>query len=250
MNRSEPLNLRALLAGVAVGAVSLSAPAEGAVLVSRTTDVAPALEPYVNFTPYSPGFTASANLVQGLTANYTGTPNFEQSRGVAAWTDGSLSTVYAQQGSGGDATDHAAYGTVQSSSVITFDLGGLHNLSLINVFLGWNDAGRDQSGFSILTSMDGVTFDAIPGASYAIDSSIPVPSPNTSPLTHWIKFEDQVPGTDIASGVQYVRFQFNAADNNNAGIVEIEVFGQAIPEPGATLLGLLSGLFLLRRKRN
>ncbi len=253
MNRPAPLNYRALLAAAALGSVSLTSLSQGALVVQRFEDVAPVLDPYVNHTPYIPGLTASSSdLIEGMLPSFqshpnsAASPNYEESAGAAQWTNGSLATVYHQPGPLGNAADHANYGTVGNSSIVQYDLGATFALNYIDIFLGWNDGGRDDGNFSVYTSADGVTFDLL--GSYA---SIPDSNqPADRPVTNQVRFIDDVEGTDgiIATGVRFVELRFGSVDNSHIGIVEIDIHG--VPEPGTTLLGLLGGVLLLRRRRH
>ena len=254
---------RSLVLSSLLGA-GLAASAHGAVLVDITTNVAPAggaahevYDPATqgdNLIPVS-----DTDLVQGLTAAVTylggqdesvinGTTR-ESSRGISAWTDGSISTVYAEGGPGGDAVDHEAYGTVATNAdtvddvFVTFDMGAEFSLSKINVIMGWNDNGRAESSFNVLTSIDGTVFSEI--ASYTKGGIV---TPNDLPITHLFSIVDSV-GDNIADNVRFVRLRFTDADNSHAGLVEVDVFGSPIPEPTCGILLGFAALGLLKRRR-
>ena len=259
MNPTLPIFRPALLGAVAIASAGS---ARAAVVVSSFTNVAPGGGAvHAVHDPSAAGSpdliaASAADLVHGMAATVTytggsGSTTLEQSAGESAWTDGSISTVYAEGGGGGDAIDHAAYGTVQATVgggdidvLVTFDLGGLHDLTQVDVFTGWNDSGRDDSSFNLLVSADNVTFTPI--AAYL------KPADNTgvfgTPVTNLHRIADDGAG-DIATGVRYVQLQFTDADNGYAGLAEIDVFGTAVPEPSVVLLGGIGLLGLLRRRR-
>jgi hypothetical protein len=246
----------------ATAAIALAGTARSAVVINNFSNVAPGggavhdvHDPSVAGSPDLIAASA-ADLVQGMTATVTytggtGSTTLEQSAGESVWTDGSISTVYAEGGGGGDAIDHAAYGTVQATVgggdidvFVTFDLGSLHDLTSVDVFTGWNDSGRDDSSFNLLVSADNVTF--APIAAYL------KPADNTgafgTPVTNLHRISDDGAG-NLATGVRYVQLQFTDADNGFAGLAEIDVFGTAVPEPSVVLLGGIGLLGLLRRRR-
>jgi hypothetical protein len=252
--------LRASLTAAAIATVCLAGSASAAVVVNSFSDVAPTGGTAgTSYTPTTlPIGASSTDLIQGMTATVTysgpggtGSTTNESSAGVSAWTNGSLTTVYATTGQ--DALNHAAYGTVGAQTGnaarlvnVTYDLGALYNLSSINVFSGWNDSGRDDSSFNVMVSTDNSTFTTI--ATYTKGPDDTSTGPKT-PITNLHNVVDSG-GATIAPGVRYVTIQFTDADNGFAGVSEIDVLGTAVPEAGTTLLGLLGGLLLLRRKRN
>lgn len=200
---------------------------------------------------------SSTDLIQGLlpTVTYTGgagsTTN-ESSAGESVWTDGNLQTVYAQGGSGGDAVDHAAYGSITATvggadidAFVTYDLGAHYILSAIDVYMGWNDSGRDDSSFNALVSSDNVTFTQIAAYDKGGDNTGQI----GTPITNLHRIVDDGGGS-IAGGVRYVQLQFTDADNGFAGMVEVDVFGTPVPEPTTLGLAGLAGLVLagLRRR--
>ncbi|GAA5482183.1 PEP-CTERM sorting domain-containing protein [Haloferula sargassicola] len=220
--------------------------ASGAIVINNSSEVAPSGGAVHD--PYSPStiFASSTDLAQGLTPTVVnGNSNYEFATGESAWTDGSLATVYNESGPGGDDIDHAAYGAVATGTVVTYDLGGLFDLSQIDVIMGWNDSGRDDASFNALVSTDGISFSQI--ASY--DKGTDNTGTFTTPITSLHRIVDDGGGT-IATGVQFVQLQFTDADNGVAGMVELDVIGQAVPEPASAGLVALSGLvFFVRRRR-
>jgi hypothetical protein len=253
-----PTRLRASLATAAVATLCLAGSATAAITVTSLTDIAPAGVAGASYTPTT--FTASStDLVQGMTAAVTytgpggaGSTTNESSAGVSAWTNGSLTTVYATSGAVNDAANHAAYGTVGAQTgtaqrfvFVTYDLGSFYNLSQVNVFTGWNDSGRDDSSFNVLVSTDNLTFSTIATYTKGPDNTGAI----TTPVTNLHSVADDG-SASIATGIRFVQIQFTDADNGYAGVSEIDVLGTAVPEAGSTVLGLLGGLLLIRRKRN
>jgi hypothetical protein len=249
---------RKCLVSCLAGAAMLAAVAssQGAVVVTLTTDRAPA----GGSGPYTPAFTLpSNNLVAGQIATlsyYNANTSMattgdngtaESCRGPAAWTDGSLATTYA---TGTAAVDHAAYGDVDGYSgnfseltYVTFNLGGLYNLTSADIYQGWNDSGRDSFSFTLQASADGITYTNVGTYTKGPDDT----GVYTTPVTNDVNIADNAGGY-IASGVEYVRLYVTDADNGYAGLAEVSISGTSVPEP--TSLGLLSlgGLALLRRR--
>ena len=236
-----------------VGATTVDA----AVTVTSTVNVAPAggaghdpYDPATDVSGSGPVLTASSiDLAQGLTEagggiSTTGNDNQEESFGIDATTDGSLATVYNVGGNAGDAIDHAAYASVNTNDLLTYNLGGLYNLSQVDVFSGWNDSGRDDFSFNLLVSPNGVAFSQIASYDKGGDNTGDI----TVPITSLHSITDDG-AADIASAVQYVQLQITDADNGFAGLVEVDVFGVQVPEPSAiALLGFaFSAMVGIRR---
>ncbi len=140
-------------------------------------------------------------------------------------------------GNAGDAIDHAGYASVNSGDLVTYNLGGLYNLSQVDVFSGWNDSGRDDFSFNLLVSSDGVAFSQIATYLKLVENNT---GAINEPITSLHSIADDG-GADIASAVQYVQISVFNADNNWAGIAEVDVFGsRVVPEPSSiSLLGLV-----------
>ena len=251
--------LRVPLALLAVASLVGASAANAAVIVTTTVNVAPA---GVVHDPYDPAIDAPASgpmlsassidLAQGLTkagggVSSTGSDTNEESAGLDVTTDGSLATVYNEGGNAGDAIDHAAYATANDGDLVTYNLGGLYNLSQVDVYAAWNDSGRDDFSFNLLVSADGVGFSQIASYTKLVENNT---GQITTPVTSLHSITDDG-SADIATAVQYVQISVFNADNNWAGIAEVDVFGNtAVPEPTSFILCGLAGLaFALRRKR-
>jgi hypothetical protein len=214
----------ALLAAAALFGAARSA--EALVVITTASDVAPSGGAvHATYTPTA--FAASgSDLAEGLLASYNGDANYEFSTGVSQWTNGSLATVYNESGPGGDAIDHAAYGSVTNDTNATIDLGSLYDLSKVDVYAGWNDSGRDLFSFDLLVSADDTTYATLATFLKGSDNTGQI----TTPVTTLISFTDDV--GDLASGARYVRLRIFDTDNGAAAIVELDVFGAgAVPEP-------------------
>ena len=236
------LRIRLVLAAV----VSLlGATAANAVIVSTTdTDIAPdggaVHDPY---TPADPPFNpSSTDLLTGITPTLvnpnTGLYFREEAGGPAVLTNGSVSTVYAEGGSGGDAVDHAAYTTLGEDELIIWDLGGTYNLTEATVYGGWNDGGRDQTFFGFDVSTDG-------GQTF---TQLIAPNANAganSPISHRIHiFDDASPY--LATSVTHVRLDPGGVENGYTGYTEVDVWGVQVPEPATFVLLGLTGFVVLQ----
>ena len=254
MSDQHSLNLRHVFALATAGILGLSGTSHGAIVVNNQTDVAPAGTPGAAYNPTT--FASSAtDLVNGKTGvvtytGGTGSPTTEDAGGIGTWTNGSISTVYGGAGVT-NATAHAAYGIVNATvggsnidTFVTYDLGGFYDITRVDVFMGWNDSGRDESSFNFLVSLDNITFTPVGGFAKVGDNTGAITTPVTN--LHTIVDSGAAP---IATGIRYVQLQFTDADNGYAGLAEFDVIGTAVPEPSAIILVGLGGLAAISRRR-
>ena len=214
--------------------------AQAEVVITTTQNIAPegtAEDPYDPATQGTPNLVAATDdLIAGMlpTVTYTGgtgSTNYELSAGESVWTDGSLATIYGVGGSANDENDHAAYGSVYGTvgaspihTYVTYDLGMLYNIDQVDVFMGWNDSGRDNGSFNLNLSANGVNYTTITSYDKGGDDT----GTYTTPVTNLHSITDSLGGDLIGSSVRYVQLQFTDCDNGVAGMVELDVFG-ALP---------------------
>ncbi|TWT73778.1 hypothetical protein Pla123a_36720 [Posidoniimonas polymericola] len=205
---------------------------------------------------------SSTDLLQGLIGVYSGNSNAgslggdyphpmaEVSTGAAAWTDGILVNYYPGDvdGDGSTSNDledfavfHNGFGTVGGNGndpgYVTFDLGGLFNLTGVDVFTGWNDGGRDDMSFNVQVAGNDGVFATIDSFAKTDDGNA-----GTVP-TNYLSFDL------AASAVRYLQLEVTDADNGYVGIMEIDAFGSRVPEPAALGLACLAGVGLIGRRR-
>lgn len=200
----------------------------GAVVTSVETDIAPA-GGNVN-DPYTPTFPSggpsSTDLLHGLLpVAQSGNFTLENSRGVAALTDGTVQTAYGNQS--GDSL-HAAYATAGDGNFVTYALSGIYDLTSIVIYGGWNDAGRDQQRYDLLTSTDaGATFTPLG----SIDINPGLQGTDVTPVSNRVAFTNDS-GPNLATAVTHVRVNFLAVENGYTGYSEIDIFGSQQFLPG------------------
>jgi hypothetical protein len=200
--------------------------AQGAVVTSVETDIAPPGGTGA-YTPVFPsGGPSSTDILNGLLPSASvGNFTLENSTGVAALTNGSVATAYGNQTA---ESPHAAYATAGVNQSVTYALSGIYNLSSIVVYGGWNDAGRDQQAYNILTSSNaGSSFDFLG----TIDINPGVQGTDITPVSNRVAFtEDSLP--NLKTGVTHVRLEFLGVENGYTGYTEIDVFGMQQFLPG------------------
>ena len=241
---------RSLLVSVAVSA-GLSSVASGAVVYSTEVQFSP--NPAASWTP---SYVVSAtDLINGA-APGASTGNFalEVGGGLPVLTDGAYGTItrvpvtgtpephpaFATAGNGNGAGSVATY----NLNLATSPLG--YNISRIDVYGGWNDAGRDQQRYNVLYSTvgDPTTFIPLTSVDYQPANTGNVQSATLVRIT-----ENAL--SNLATGVAAIRFDFTpAVENGHTGYAEIDVIGTAVPEPAmAGLVGLGCVGLLARRRR-
>ena len=240
-------NVICFLAIVATVSLVSATTANAAIMSTINTDIAPdggaVHDPY---TPPNPPFNpSSTDLLTGIAPTLvnpdTSAYTREEAAGPSVLTNGSVSTVYAQGGNGGDAIDHAAYMTAGENELVIWDLGGIYNLTEAVVYGGWNDGGRDQTFFGFDVSTDG-------GATFTQLIAPVANASGTTPISHRVHiFDDASPY--FATGVTHVRLDPGGVENGWTGYTEVDVFGVQVPEPSTlTLVGLL-GLVAVSMRR-
>lgn len=191
-----------------------------------------------------PGFAPFAvrndDLLETSVASFTSSGNFslEGGGGLPALRNGAFLI------NGGNPTDNSPLATVQNNSFVEYALDLSVNvlgydISSIEAYGGWNDAGRDRQLYRILYSVVGEAgFKEIAGLDFN-------PTGAGQPSAVRAIF-----GTDI-TGVDAIRFEFPAGqENGHAGVGEIDVVGTAtVPEPAGAALLLLGGVTLMTRRR-
>ena len=122
----------------------------------------------------------------------------------------------------------------QNGASVTYTLPSLSNITEIETFSGWRDAGRSQQDYIVSTSTDGATFTPL--------DTVHSGNASTNPADVAVDLQDSS-GT-LASGVKAIRFDFPSTQNGFVGYREIDVFGTAaVPEPSTWLAA--GGLVLL-----
>ncbi|MCG8450567.1 MAG: hypothetical protein MI725_13440 [Pirellulales bacterium] len=236
---------RFLLVVSAAVLISGAVPVSAAVLTAHDQDIAPGgASVHDPYTPPNPPFNpSSTDLLTGISPTLTqpiGNYTREDSAGPSVLNDGSVSTVYAQGGPGGDVIDHAAYSTHGEDEILIWDLGGAFNLTEAVVYGGWNDGGRDQTFFGFDVSTDG-------GLTYNRLTDANVNASGTEPISHRVRiFEDTAPF--IATGVTHIQFDPGGVENGWTGYTEIDVFGAPVPEPMSIVLCGFAGLVAIARR--
>jgi hypothetical protein len=211
---------------VAIFALCVLGFAQGAVVTSVETDIAPSGGTGA-YTPIFPsGGPSSSDILNGLLPSASvGNFTRENSTGVAALTNGSVSTFYGNQTA---ESIHAAYATGGVNESVTYALSGIYNISSIVVYGGWNDAGRDQQHYNILTSSNaGSTFDFVG----TIDINPGVQNTHVTPVSNRVAFSDDSLA-NLATGATHVRLEFLGVENGYTGYTEIDVFGAQQFMPG------------------
>lgn len=239
----------ALLVLVLVSA-ALSSVASGAVSIS--TDVQFSPDPANSWTPSY--VVSTTDLINGSApAASAGDFALEMGGGLPVLTNGAYGTITRVPVTG-TPEPHPAFATAGNAngagSVATYNLNLAasplgYNISQIDVYGGWNDAGRDQQRYNVLYSTVGNPATFIPLTSVDYQPANPT---NVQSATR-VRITDTL--SNLATGVAAIRFDFTpAVENGHTGYAEIDIIGTPVPEPTtAGLLGLAS-LGLLWRRRH
>lgn len=211
---------------------------------SVVTSVGPVITTAAGAGPnFSPFAVSNSDLLQ---TSILGTPTTggnlsadATSGGAAALTNGSFAI------NGGNPADNSPLAAAANNSFVAYTLNTTinkagYNISSINLYGGWNDAGRDHQLVNISYSVIGR------------DEWIPFDTLDVEPPTGTIPSAVSAIFAASLTGVDGVRFDFpNGQENGYVGYGEFDVIGTpSVPEPTTT--GLLSGLAALgffRRRR-
>ena len=188
------------------------------------------------FAPFSP---SNTDLLQTSlsSASFGGAFTVENTGGVPILNNGQFSIT-------GIGNNNPELATAGNGAFVQYDLNLAgaplgFDISGIDTYGGWNDAGRDRQVFKISYSLVGSPDFVYLGA---VDSN---PAAGGNPSAVRAQFPTSLTGVD---GIRVD--WFGLQENGYAGIGEIDVFGTAsVPEPAATGLLGLGALALLRRRR-
>jgi hypothetical protein len=241
--------------------ISLLALAAATAGVSSAAPGAVSVVPDVQFSPdpansWSPSYVVSAtDLVNGAAPSASaGNFALESGGGTPVLTDGAYGTITRVPVTG-TPEPHPAFATAgnlnASGSSVTYALNTAasplgYNIRQIDVYGGWNDAGRDQQRYNVLYSTV-----ANPTAFLPL-TSVDYQPPNTANVQAATRVritEDAL--ANLATGVAAIQFDFTpAVENGHTGYAEIDIIGTPVPEPtSAAVLGLGALGLLARRRR-
>lgn len=214
----------------------LASAASAAVVQSIQTDFAPGggSGEYTPSFPITAPFTtagpSTTDVLEGMLPSASnGNFTLELSKGLAALTDGTVTTFY---GDGTAESLHTAYATAGNGSgsgtTVTYSLGGAYDIDSILVYGGWNDGGRDAQHYDLQISTDG-------GANYSTISTVDInpgiQGTDTTPVSSRVMFTENV-AANLASAVTNIRLNFLTVENGYTGYSEIDVFGTLLNVPG------------------
>jgi hypothetical protein len=196
---------------------------------------------------------SSTDLINGRAPTASsGDFSVELSGGLPVLNNGTYGTI-TEPGGAPDRT-HGAFavagggggtGTTVTYSLDTATSPAGFNLKQIDVYGGWNDNGRDQQAYTVQYStvanpvafldLASVDFNPAQPANVQIANRVSI-TENTLPF--------------LATGVAAVRFNFSGAtENGYSGYAEIDVIGNAVPEPSAVGIIAAGCVAVLRRRR-
>lgn len=193
--------------------------AEGDVIYTLESDIAPAGGSGA-YTPVFPsGGPSSTDILNGKQPTASvGNFTQENSTGLTALTNGTVQTFY---GNTTAESLHSAYATAGAGGSVTYALGGVYNITSIVVYGGWNDGGRDEQAYNLLTSTNaGQSFTQIA----TVRENPGIFMTDVTPVSNRIAFTDDS-GPNIATGVTNIRLDFLNVENGYTGYTEIDVFG-------------------------
>jgi len=242
--------LRRTLLVLAAATAALSSVASGAPVFS--TDVQFSPDPANSWTPSY--IVSTSDLINGtMPASSVGNFALEVGGGLPVLTNGAYGTI-TRVPVAGTPEPHPAFATAGnlngSGSSATYNLNLTasplgYNISQIDVYGGWNDAGRDQQRYDVLysTVASPATFIPLTSVDYQPANPTNVQSATLVRIT-----DNALP--NLATGVAAILFDFSPpVENGHTGYAEIDIIGTPVPEP--TTIGLLGlgCLGLLARRR-
>src|SRR4051812_31981627 len=212
----------------------------GSVIVDTNSQTGPG--------PFTPFYAVSGtDLINGLTPSaQSGNFAEEGAGGVAVLTNGTFGTI-----SGGNPGTNTLFATAGTGEQLTYSLNLAASpqgylINSIATYGGWNDSGRDQQLYTVAFSKVASPTTFVDYASVNFN-----PTAGGDPSATRVQLFDP-PGI-AAITVAAVRFTFDqpaAPENGYTGYTEIDVIGQAVPEPTALGLIALGAAGLLARRRN
>jgi hypothetical protein len=181
---------------------------------------------------------AANDLIAGQAAVVTGTAL----NGLEGTSNNSLVLTNGQFGAANKDGQPGEVVTIQNNTVLTYALDLAesplgYDITGINVYAGWNDAGRDAQNYlvQIAYADDLTNFVGLGDVNYNPAAGAPS---NTAAMFSNL-------GDPLATRVGAVRFLFGDQENDHVGFREIDVLGVAsTPEPASLAIWSLVGLAL------
>ena len=230
--------------------LALALPVRGAVTIATDFQTGPG-GAGSTFTPTY--IVSNTDLINGtLPSASAGDFTVELSGGLPVLTNGVYGTI-TEPGGAPDRT-HGAFavagggsgtGTTLTYSLNTGASPAGYKLSNIVVYGGWNDNGRDQQAYTVQYSTVASPASFINLATVNFNPAV---AANVQTANRVTIAEDTLPF--LATGVAAVRFNFDpASENGYTGYAEIDVNGQAVPEPTSIGATLIATAALIARRR-